>query len=100
MRVFSLTSLDFGSTQILLVMACNDSGRLQQSSTLSPITHTTYLTHTCPPSSVFSELLFDIFLKHGKFATPATVKKVKKLEISWYLFLNALIFLLFRGRSH
>lgn len=55
--------------------------------------------HTCSPPSAFSEL-FVFLLKCGECAPPNTVKKVKRLEISWHLFLIALIFLLFRGRSH
>lgn len=53
---------------------------------------------TCSPPSAFPELLFAVFLKCGKFATPARVKKVRKLEVSWHSI--ALIFLPFKGSSH
>lgn len=74
MRVFSMTSLDFRSTQILQYMTCNDSSRLWWSSAPSttPIHRWTW-----SPPSAFPELLFAIFLRCLQFPTPVTVKKAK-----------------------
>lgn len=74
MRSFSLTSLDFRSTQILQFMTCNDSSRLWWSSSLST---TSIYRWTCSPPSALLKLLFAIFLKYLKCPTPVSVKKVK-----------------------
>lgn len=60
MRVFSLTLLDFGSTQILQFMTCNDSSGLQWSSTLSTTTCTQMYVVT---SQSISQVTICCFLK-------------------------------------
>lgn len=79
MTDFSLTSLDFRSTQILHFMICNNSSRLWWNSALSTMSIYRW---TCSPPSPLPKLLFAIFLKYLKCSTPVSVKKVK-LALNW-----------------